>query len=242
MANLIHAIVGHGEVGASLHKVLGKALWINRASGTWDRVSKVDVIHICSPYDENFETIVEHYKNKCNLLIVHSSVPVGTCDALGVCHSPIRGVHPHLAKGIKTFTKYFGGKGAVKAAKIFSDLGLKTKTFKEARTTEALKLLDTTQYGLLIMLEKEIYKYCMENNLDFKAIYTEANKEYNRGYLKLGRPDVVRPYLKQMNGEILGHCVISNAKLLKGFWLSEFLLKQNATYKNINLSELQNKT
>jgi UDP-N-acetyl-D-mannosaminuronate dehydrogenase len=133
---------------------------------------------------------------------------------LGIVHSPIRGVHPNLAKGIKTFVKYFGGKDAKKAASIFSRLGIKTKVFKEAKTTEALKLWDTTQYGRLIMLEKEIHEWCKENKVDFKAVYTEANKDYNEGYTKLGRPEVVRPYLKHVEGPIGGHCVTPNAKLL----------------------------
>jgi hypothetical protein len=212
---MVHVVVGHGEVGASLHKVIGKALWCNRIGGTWDKVTKVDVIHICIPYDDTFETIVEHYKTKCKLLIVHSSVPVGTCDALGVVHSPIAGVHPHLEKGIRTFVKYFGGKNANKAAKIFSDLGLKTHVFKEARTTEAMKLWSTTQYGRMIMLEKEIYEWCQVNKLNFNDVYKRSNKDYNEGYVKLGMPQVVRPWLKHVPGPIGGHCVLPNLKLLK---------------------------
>jgi UDP-N-acetyl-D-mannosaminuronate dehydrogenase len=131
-----------------------------------------------------------------------------------VVHSPIRGVHPHLAKGIKTFVKYFGGKKAKEAAKVFERLGVKTKVFKDARTTEAIKLWDTSQYGRLIMLEKEIHQWCKENKIDFDAVYTQANKDYNTGYVALGRPEVVRPYLKHMPGPIGGHCVTPNSKLL----------------------------
>jgi hypothetical protein len=98
---------------------------------------------------------------------------------------------------------------------IFEQLGIKTRTYENARTTEALKLWSTTQYGRMIMLEKEIYEWCQENDVDFDAVYTQHNQDYNEAYLKLGRPDVVRPWLKHIPGPIGGHCVLPNAKLLK---------------------------
>jgi UDP-N-acetyl-D-mannosaminuronate dehydrogenase len=209
---MVHLTVGMGEVGSAIHRIVQGA-FISRHDSNWDNLP-VDVIHICIPYNSDFESTVRYYKKFSSLVIVHSSVPVGTCDKLGVVHSPIRGVHPNLELGIRTFTKYFGGKNARQAANIFLDLGLKTKVYKEAKTTEALKLWDTTQYGRLIMLEKEIYAWCKENNVDFDAIYTEANQSYNKGYTKLGMAHVVRPWLTHIEGEIGGHCVLPNAKLL----------------------------
>ncbi len=211
-----HLIVGVGEVGKGLHKVLGKALtWDIKGPCTWDGEEGVDVVHICIPYSERFNETVGMYKDcVSDLVIVHSSVPVGTCDKLEVVHSPIKGVHPHLAKGIKTFVKPFGGKNAQKAANIFKKLGIKTRVYKDAKTTEALKLWETSQYGRMLMLEKEIHDWCEKNKVDFDAVYTQANKDYNEGYLKLGRPEVVRPYYKHVEGPIGGHCVLPNAKLL----------------------------
>lgn len=207
-----HLTVGLGEVGTAIHAIVG-GQYYSRSKSTWDQ-KHVDVAHICIPYSDSFPQEVEKWKEESDLVIVHSTVPVGTCDALGVVHSPIRGVHPHLEKGIRTFIKYFGGKDAHKAALIFFDLGLRTKEFKEAKTTEALKLWDTTQYGRLIMLEKEIYEWCEKNGVSFEDIYRQANQDYNEGYIKLGRPDVVRPWLSHMPGPIGGHCVLPNAKLL----------------------------
>jgi len=214
---MVHLIVGYGEVGKGLHRVLGKAYYHSTSEGTWNG-QKVDVVHICIPYNpknpEIFTNVVKNWKEKSKLVIVHSSVPVGTCDELGVVHSPIRGVHPYLEEGIRVFVKYFGGEKAKEAAEIFENLGLETRIYEKARTTEALKLWDTTQYGVMIMLEKQIYKWCKENNVDFEAVYTKANKDYNAGYTALGRPEVVRPYLKHMDGPIGGHCVLPNARLL----------------------------
>ncbi len=210
---MVHLTIGYGEVGKAIHKIVG-GFYYDRKETNWDD-SDVDVIHICIPYSKKFEEEIHWWKLYAPLIIVHSSVPVGTCDKLGVVHSPVRGVHPHLEKGIRTFTKYFGGKNSIQAAKIFKKLGLKTKYYKKASITEALKLWDTTQYGRLIMMEKEIHKWCNKNKLPFDVIYTEANKSYNEGYTKLGMSHVVRPVLKHMPGEIGGHCVLPNAKLLK---------------------------
>ncbi len=98
-------------------------------------------------------------------------------------------------------------------------------------TSEALKLWDTTQYGWMIVLNKEIKKWCDENGLDFEVIYTEANKSYNEGYQKLGRPEVMRPYLKYMSGKVGGHCIVPNCRLLNSE-IAKFILKKNRSYKN----------
>ena len=205
--------MGHGEVGKAIHEIVGDAFIADFRKNTW-RGEKVDVIHICIPYSKDFDGIVRRYK-RAGLVICHSTVPVGTCDRAGIVHSPIRGVHPHLAEGIRTFVKYFGGKNSARAARIFRRFGIRVRHFKKATTTEAVKLWDTTQYGRLIMLEKEIYAWCKKHKVDFDVIYRRANKDYNEGYIKLGRPEVVRPWLKHIEGKIGGHCVRENAKLLK---------------------------
>lgn len=210
---MAHLIVGYGEVGKALHKVLVDAYYFDFKGRTWYG-EKIDVVHICIPYDKKFKKNIQPFLKDNPLVIVHSTVPVGICDELGVVHSPITGVHPYLEEGIRTFVKYFGGKDAQKAANIFNRLGLRVKVFKEARTTEAIKLWSTTQYGRMIMLEKEIYEWCQNNNLNFNDVYTRSNKDYNEGYVELGMPNVVRPYLKHVDGPIGGHCVVPNAKLL----------------------------
>lgn len=222
MANINHIIVGYGEVGKSLGKVLGDHYWVDKKLGSNIPANTVvlgyNIAHICIPYTRNgkeFKELVKQEKELVDLVIVHSSVPVGTCDALGVVHSPICGVHPHLAEGIKTFVKYFGGERAVEASRIFQKLKIPVHVYKEARITEAMKLWSTTQYGRMIMLEKEIYEWCQKNDLPFEEVYTRSNKDYNEGYVKLGMPQVVRPYLKHVPGKIGGHCINENCKLLK---------------------------
>jgi UDP-N-acetyl-D-mannosaminuronate dehydrogenase len=217
---VVQLICGYGEVGQALHKVLGNTnrdvYWMTRSKDNLKegRDMRFDVVHICFPYSEDFEKEVAMWKDNADLVIVHSSVPVGTCDSLGAVHSPITGVHPHLEVGIKTFVKYFGGARAIAASRIFQDLGIRTKTYQKAAITEAMKLWSTTQYGRMIMLEKEIYEWCQKNNLPFSEVYERSNHDYNEGYTKLGMSNVVRPILKHVPGEIGGHCVVNNSKLL----------------------------
>ena len=229
-----HLIVGYGQIGQSVHKVLGDAVWVSKSnSGTYTPTKdKIDVVHICFPYTDKFKFYgeVADYQQIAPLVIVHSTVAVGVCDTLGVVHSFVTGKHPHLEEGIRTFVKYFGGKQADQAAKIFEDLGIKTKVYQYAGITEAMKLISTTYYGLNIMIEKEIYAWCQRKNLPFEEVYSENNRGYNEGYLKLGNPEFVRPNLKHIEGKIGGHCVINNLELIDDFWLADLLKKENEKY------------
>ena len=219
-------VIGLGEVGSAIRAIFQcpahDSFKNEISSGTFD------TIHICIPYNKGFIKQVKEYQKKFkpNLTIIHSSVPVGTSDKLGAVHSPIRGVHPNLEKGVRTFVKFFGGKQAQEASKLFSDKGVTTYCVKDARTTEASKLWDTSQYGLMIVLNKEIYKYCEKNKVDFNVVYTLFNKTYNDGYIKLGRQEVTRPYLNYIDGKIGGHCVLPNLNLLGGV-LAKFIKKYN---------------
>lgn len=229
-------ILGFGEVGRAIAK-----FYKNPKIKDLDRddvLEGVEILHVCIPWSDNFIKIVkgEIKKIKPKLVIVHSTVAPGTIKKLGkiVVHSPIRGIHPKLFEGIKTFVKYIGAdnkKAGNLAKKHLESLGIKTKVFYPSVTTEALKLWDTTQYAWFIILNKEIKKWCSKKRLDFEKVYTDANKTYNEGYLKLGRPEVRRPYLKYMPGKIGGHCVIPNCRLLDTEF-AKFILKKNRSYRH----------
>jgi len=171
-------------------------------------------MHICFPYSEDFIEQVKAYqlRFKPRLTIIHSTVPVGTSERLNVVHSPVRGKHPDLEGGVRTFAKFFGGHEAKLAADIFRP-HTKVITTKNSRETEALKLWDTTIYGLNIAIEKEIHKYCEEHGLNFDIVYTRANETYNEGYAKLGMPQFTKYVLQHRDEKIGGHCVVQNTKL-----------------------------
>lgn len=217
--NKRHLVIGCGEVGSALASVLN--------CDTHDPLKGVvavgrsyDVLHVCFPFsDLYFREAVNSYRDqfKTSLCVVHSTVPVGTCDNMGVIHSPIRGVHPNLAEGIKTFVKFFGGERAQEAADLFTEIGIQCQVTEKAATTEALKLWDTLQYGINILLEKEIHQWCEQFGIDFDIVYTKANQTYNEGYDKLGKPHFKKYVLRHSDGPIGGHCVVPNAKLLMSY-------------------------
>jgi len=227
-------ILGYGEVGQAIAKFYDNPR-IKDLKRRGD-LTGVEILNICIPWSSNFVKIVrsEIKKIRPRLTIIHSTVAPGTTKKIGgmVVHSPVRGIHPNLYKGIKTFVKYIGAdnkKAGDMAKRHLDGLGIKTKIFMPSETTEVLKLWDTTQYGWMIILNKEIKKWCDKKGLKFKDVYEEANKSYNEGYKKLGRPEVVRPYLKYIHGRIGGHCIIPNCKLLDSE-ISKFILKKNNLY------------
>lgn len=210
-----HLVIGNGEVGSAIVNILN--CLAHDPTQHLYFTGSCDYLHVCFPYFEGFIDEVNKYRQQYEAkhVVIHSTVPVGTSRELNAIHSPIRGVHPNLEEGIRTFVKYFAGEHAEEAAKEFENLGIRTKVFDNPNNTEAGKLWSTTQYGAMIMLNKEIYNWCIENNCDFDVVYSEFNKTYNEGYKLLGREDVVRPVLKYMDGKIGGHCVGANVKLFQ---------------------------
>jgi len=239
-------ILGVGEVGGAIKKIAGENHIVFTANRKNDSIkgNKIDVLHICIPYNGDFiKNVIKAIKDYIpTLTIIDSTVPLGTTYKIYnktkalICHSPIRGIHPNLYQGIKTFVKYVGPtsvEAGKMAKKYYQDLGIKTQLFKDSKTTEISKLMDTTYYGWNIIFQKEMYKICNENNIPFEEAYTKWNETYNRGYKKLKMPHVVRPVLKNYSGKIGGHCVISNCQILEKTLtnpISKIILKQNETY------------
>jgi len=229
-----HLIIGAGEVGRSLYNILKKHYQVSIRDKNENYEGRFEVLHITYPPVKNFVAITQNYikKYKPKVVIVHSTVAVGTTPKIApfAVHSPIRGIHPRLEAGIKTFVKYFGGKKAKQAAKIFSSIGIKTRIFKKPETTELAKILDTTYYAWNIVFQKEVKRICDEMDLDFDEVYTTPNRDYNEGYKKLGMEHVVRPVLKDFPGPIGGHCLIPNCDLLDD-WVTEVIKERNRRWK-----------
>ena len=207
-----HLVIGAGEVGTALHTVLNtRDVCEIRDVDPIDY--RADVIHIAFPWSDAFVEHVQRYaaEHGAELVVVHSTVPVGTCDANGWVHSPVRGRHPNLVGGLRKFVKHFGGLGAHEAALHWPGWS-RVHTF--ARDTEAGKIWELIQYGVQIRVEKAIHAWCAENNVDFDIVYTEFADTYNDGYTQLGEYDFVRPVLKHMPGPIGGHCVVQNASMI----------------------------
>lgn len=228
-----HLIIGKGEVGSSLFLAMKDFYQVFIRDKDDEIKEKFDVVHICYPFSKNFIKITKDYlrKYKPSLVIIHSTVPVGTTTKISsiAVHSPIRGLHPNLEKGIKTFVKYFGGKKSKEAEKYFSNINIETHSFSKAETTELLKIFDTTYYGWNIIFAKELKNICDKLKLDFNEVYTIANADYNEGYTKLGKSNVVRPVLKAVDGKIGGHCIVPNCDLFD-CWITKTIKERNKKY------------
>ncbi len=207
-------VIGCGEVGSAVAALLGAD---SCDLGKPAPCDKYDVVHICFPYSERFCEAVASYRQQFSpsLVVIHSTVPVGTSRKCDAVHSPVRGKHPHLLESLRVFVKYFGGELAEEAAALFPQC--KVHCVSQQETTEMLKLWDTTIYGVNIALEKTIYEACQQMGVDFDVVYRHAGETYNAGYAAMGNPEFCKYVLKHFDGPIGGHCVTNNAKLLGGW-------------------------
>ena len=223
-------ILGYGEVGQAIAKFYKKVYIEDIEESNFPK--KLDILHVCIPYNEHFINIVKrHIDNYKPLVIIHSTVPVGTTEKICykfVVHSPVRGVHPNLYNGLKTFIKYIGadfaGAGRL-AANHLGEIGMNPQIVYRSKTTELAKLLSTTYYATCIAFHSYANKLCEKEGLNFDTVMGEWNNSYNAGYMELGMPEVIRPILYLPEDDIIGgHCQIPNAKLLKKQYGSDYIL------------------
>ncbi len=207
-------IIGFGEVGSSLYEILFdiKPVIMDIEEGVTETF---DIIHICFPYSKYFVKEVKRYqrKYKPKYTVIHSTVPVGTSKECNAIHSPIVGIHPFLTKSIKTFTKFLGGKDADKVADYFRRAGIKVYITDKSETTELMKIMSTTFYGLCIEYTKEVKKMCDKYKIPFE-MWTMWTNNYNEGYNKLGFPQYTRPNLIPIMNKLGGHCLLPNLNLM----------------------------
>jgi UDP-N-acetyl-D-mannosaminuronate dehydrogenase len=245
-------IVGLGEVGRPIFELikesgeydvygldLDKAKMKTLEQTSWPK--NVDIMHVCLPCSNKgkFITIVRDYMEKFRpkLTIINSTVPPETSTALSktsneaqIAYSPIRGVHKgddYMKWEIKRWTKYIGGttKQAAEAARRhFEKVGMKTKVLTSSTETELAKLYETTYRAWMISCFQEMHRIAMHFNANFDDAVDFLEDTHRT---RLDRP-VMFP------GEIGGHCLIPNAKLLLESHDSEFLkllLKSNERRK-----------
>lgn len=216
-------IIGRGQIGDALYQILGSFYPVyvfdpkfSSQSIAADKEKDYKFMHICFPFSPDFIGEVKKYqkKYKPEFTIIHSTVPVGIsrkCDAI---HSPVRGMHPDLVRGTKTFVKFIGGEKASLVADYFRNAGLKVYLFDKSETTEAMKLFDTEYYRTCIEFAQRVKRYCNKHDLNFHEVYTLANQTYGAGYMELGYPEFIRPVLQPIMTPIGGHCIIPNSKFI----------------------------
>lgn len=229
-------IVGLGEVGMALLEVLAQAHDVymedeGKDGREWycplPAGEPVDVMHVCVPYSDEFIPFVHrlrvHYGPAHT--VVHSTVPVGTCNKLGVTHSPVMGRHPHLVDGLLSHTKFIGGPDAGPIAEHLRRAGLRCYVTDKPETTELVKLLSTLYYAVCVEFTKEVKRQCDELGTPFElwTLWTDA---YNEGVIATGHPELVRPNLIPIMQTIGGHCLMPNLDLIESVF-ADFVRERN---------------
>jgi hypothetical protein len=215
-------IVGGGEIGSSLLKTLSDEYVVNIYDSKYPndleylKKEEYEIMHVAFPYSKDFIKQVKYYQKmfKPNYTVIHSTVPVGTNRKLGSISSPVVGIHPHIEKSLKTFTKFLGGKQASEVADYFRRAGMKVYLCDNPETPELMKIQCTTLYGLNIEFFKDMKEQCKKYNVPFEA-WTIWNSNYNHGYAKLGYMEYWRYNLVPIMKEVGGHCVRPNLSLIK---------------------------
>lgn len=225
-------VFGYGEVGKSICELVDNSkkfkLYIedtayNKFIDRYDINYHLYAAHICFPYNDKFEDFLRKiiYEFKPFIIIVHSTVPIGTINKFNdletkIVHSPVRGVHPRLSKYMKEFVTFIGYDNLISGEEAFyylSKLGMKCELVRDSQNTEAGKLLDTLYYGVCIEYHRFMQQVCNKFGLDYSVVATRFNQTYNEGY-KNTKPNVIRPVLNPPEGKIGGHCILPNVKIL----------------------------
>ena len=136
-------ILGYGVIGRSIEEVYLMAPQQEYDIQITDLDRKGDftdlsVLNICIPFksEDQFVNAVNPILSRYSpeLTIIHSTIAPGITQLLSdvtgklIVHSPVRGVHPHLYEGIKTFVKFIGSddkQASDLASSHFSNLGIR---------------------------------------------------------------------------------------------------------------------
>lgn len=221
-----NTIIGsRGEVGKALKKLAG-GVGIDIGDPL---PNKSDVLNICIPYSKSFVNIVNEYIDKLKpiLTVNHSTVPVGTTRKLKgrVVHSPVRGRHPDLTEGLRTYQKFVGYNNLKDYAGCIEHFNgvFEMRGFKNTETTELAKLLSLARHGINLAFTRDMQEMCKKWGVDYTDAVVDWEATYNLGINAVGDSNLQRPILKPLEDKIGGHCIIPNVKELNKQFESGFL-------------------
>jgi len=222
------AIIGMGEVGTALYEILKTKYEVTGFDYATGPSRECEIMHVCIPHSDNLPEIVKSYAEAQNpkFIVIHSSVKVGTTDkvreltGIPCFHSPIRGRHPQMKKGILTYVKYISYDektycfDAQKIANYFEACGIKTKVVKGLKTTELMKLLELCRYGVYLAFAKEQESICEHFGLDYESVVNEYERTRSEGLSMLGLGDLRNPILTPFKDFVGGHCTVEDMDLM----------------------------
>ncbi len=233
-------LIGYGEIGKGMYDILCQYHEIivhdpNKGRCVKDeQIKDIDVLLVAIPYSIDFEEIVRMWqqdRTKAGSTIIFSTVPIGTCAGLNACHFPIEAKHPYITRDVLLAkTHIFGGNNSL-AFFFLRVAKFGIIVYPDSRHTEFLKLRSTAYYGHCI----EFARYSKEVADKIGLVYDniiEYDNNYNDLVLARGTPKHMRPVLTPPKGDIGGHCVVPNARLLDKQFPND-LLKQIYKIKEV---------
>jgi UDP-N-acetyl-D-mannosaminuronate dehydrogenase len=215
-------VVGLGEIGGPLLKVLGEA---HHAAGRdiEDRpFDGVQVLHLCFPYSSEFVSHASRYVSlyEPGVVVVHSTVVPGTTSEIqektGVpaVYSPVRGKHVRMTDELRRYRKFVAGTSSPAVALVedhFAAAGIPTQRMSSPEALELAKLLETTYFGVLVAWAQEMDRFAEAVDADYwETIDFFAEIDY-------------LPPVSFQPGYIGGHCVMPNLELLEQVRRSPFI-------------------
>ena len=192
-----------------------------------------DWMHIAYPWHKEFVTTTLFYWLEFlpKHVVIHSTVPVGTMSQTvsgleqpdaraSITYSPVRGIHPNIARYLREFPKWYAttDKDEAKAVEdLFHSCGMQPRRAPSFECLETMKLYETTEYGYRIALwqeiERQMAKYETRGGASFEEAMT-AMKEWLFEKRKVYDGD--RGLAPIMYGGVIGgHCVVPNWELLR---------------------------
>jgi len=234
-------VVGQGEIGTPLRKILSRSYACIGVDIEPVEVSApCSTMHICYPYQiPDFVGTTAAYirKYKPALTIINSTVVPGTTrrvyEASGsrVAYSPVRGKHARMQEDLLRYKKFVAGVDesvSKLAVQHFVAAGFQTDTFRTPEIGELSKLMETTWLGILIGWAQEAER--------FAESYGGSFAEMNAFIQEIDfLPTHIFP------GHIGGHCVMPNIDLLQECVRSPFLdavVESNAKKEQALLNSL----
>jgi len=221
-------VIGLGEIGLPIFKLLSKNIKIDGfdkieklSTNKFSNIKKIEFMHICIPFFNDFEKIVTQLTKKFNPdgIIIHSTISPNTTKKLQgkldlpIIYSATRGVHKRMLKDLKRYTKFFAvydyAPNSKWASRTFKNkmkkCGVKTKQMSQPITLELAKVVcDTSYYGWLINFAQISKIIADKENVDYDEMWSFTYEIQK--FLK-NRP-------KMFPGFIGGHCVIPNLDLI----------------------------
>lgn len=223
MTDSVVIVVGQGEIGKPLQKILSRTYQCVGVDIEPVEVARpCSTMHICYPYQiPHFvgTTVAYIDKYKPELTIIHSTVVPGTTrrvyeeSGAEIAYSPARGKHVRMEEDLLRYKKFVAGVDNIATTLALEHLaaaGFGTDIFRTPEIGELAKLIETTWLGILIGWAQEVER--------FAESYDASFEEMNAFIQEIDfLPSHIFP------GWIGGHCVMPNIELLQERIQSQFL-------------------